>query len=81
MPLSIRLHGHALKEVTIAKGLDTGMDGVQFAYLAMTNMLFESIDSFMQAYSPHAEQLQGDMINYTNIQPVIQFSEVIINKK
>lgn len=79
MPLSIKLHGAALKGITIAKGLE-GIEAAPVAYVALTTMLFESVDSFMDAFMPHAEILQGDMKNYTNIQPVIQFSEVALQK-
>ncbi len=76
MPMSIRLQGEALKEVTITKGVDV-IEGVPVVFVAITNMLFETVNSFIEAFTPHAEILQGDMKNYTNIQPVIQFSEVV----
>ena len=78
MPLSIKLHGAALKGVTIAKGLDTSIEGVPVLYTAVTSMLFDSINSFVEAFTPHAAILQGDIKNYTDIEPVIQFSEVVI---
>jgi uncharacterized protein (TIGR02118 family) len=78
MPMSIRLHGAALKGITIAKGSD-GIEAAPVVYVAVTNMLFETVDSFLEAFMPHAETLQGDMKNYTNIQPVIQFSEVVLH--
>jgi hypothetical protein len=31
----------------------------------------------MAAFMPNAEMLQGDVPNYTDIEPVIQFSEVL----
>jgi hypothetical protein len=34
----------------------------------------------MAAFSPHAEELQGDIVNYTNIEPIIQINEVEITK-
>lgn len=79
MPLSIKLHGAALKGVTIAKGME-GIEAAPVAYVAVTTMLFESVDAFLQAFMPHAETLQGDMKNYTNIQPVIQFSDVMLQQ-
>ncbi len=79
MPLSIKLHGEALKGCTIARGLE-GIEPAPVAYIALTTMLFESVQSFIEAFTPHAETLQGDMKNYTNIQPVIQFSEVVLQK-
>jgi hypothetical protein len=32
----------------------------------------------MAAFGPHAEELQGDIANYTDIEPTIQISEVQI---
>lgn len=77
MPLSIRLHGDSLKGVTINRGIDN-VDGAPVFYVAITNMLFESVSSFLEAFMPHAEVLQGDIGNYTNIQPVIQFNEIVM---
>ena len=79
MPLSIKLHGSALKGITIAKGIEE-IKPAPITYIAVTNMLFESVNSFLEAFTPHAETLQGDMKNYTNIQPIIQFSEVMLQK-
>jgi uncharacterized protein (TIGR02118 family) len=77
MPMSIRLQGMALRSVTIGKGLE-GIEAAPVAYVALTTMLYDSVDAFMEAFMPRAEILQGDMKNYTNIQPVIQFSEVAL---
>ena len=38
------------------------------------------LENFMAAFGPHAEKLQGDIINYTNIEPTIQINEVQIAK-
>lgn len=40
--------------------------------------LFDSVENFLEAFMPNAEVLQGDMRNYTDIEPVIQFNEVLI---
>ena len=79
MPMSIQLHGAALKGVTISKGIE-GLEAAPVAYVAITTMLFDSVDSFLQAFLPHAETLQGDMKNYTNITPVIQFSKPVLQQ-
>ena len=34
----------------------------------------------MAAFMPHAAELQGDMPNYTDIETIIQLSEVAINQ-
>ena len=50
------------------------------AYVAMCHFLFASVDAFMQAFVPNAPELQGDMPNYTDIEPLIQINEVLISR-
>jgi uncharacterized protein (TIGR02118 family) len=38
----------------------------------------DSIDAFNAAFGPHAKEIMGDIVNYTDISPVIQFSEVVV---
>jgi uncharacterized protein (TIGR02118 family) len=80
MPMSIeRLSVHpGFKAVSVEHGLGGGKPGTQAAYVAMCHFTFDSVDNFMAAFMPHAEVLQGDMPNYTDIEPVIQFNEVLI---
>jgi uncharacterized protein (TIGR02118 family) len=46
----------------------------------MCQYVFDSADDFIAAFNQHVEALQGDIPNYTDIQPVIQFSSVEITK-
>ena len=41
---------------------------------------FESVDAFETAFAPHAAEIQGDIPKYTNIQPVIQISQVQVQE-
>ena len=43
-------------------------------------LLFESVESFQSGFNPHAAEILGDVPNYTNTQPVIQISEVVVDK-
>lgn len=38
------------------------------------------MDNFLAAFMPHAKELQGDIVNYTNIEPVTQINAVEISK-
>lgn len=76
MSLSIKLLGSALKGVSVEKGVDVSAPGVGPAFEAASYFLFDSVEDFMKAFAPHASVLQGDMPNYTDIVPLIQFSEV-----
>jgi uncharacterized protein (TIGR02118 family) len=50
--------------------------GSQPPYLAICNFLYDSFDDFKTAFMPHAEILTKDILNYTDIETVIQFSEM-----
>jgi uncharacterized protein (TIGR02118 family) len=44
----------------------------------MCQFLFDSLEDFLAAFEPHAAFLQGDMVNYTDSEPIIQISAVEI---
>ena len=80
MPLSIaRLRTHpGFKGVSVERGIAGATPGSEPAYVAMCHFLFASAEDFLAAFTPSADVLQGDIPNYTDIAPVIQFSEVLI---
>lgn len=82
MPRSIALLGAhpGFRGVSVEKGLGGAEPGSQPAFVALCHYLFDSIESFMAAFLPHAEELQGDIQKYTDLTPVIQFNEVLISK-
>ena len=82
MPLSIELlSAHpGFKGVSVEHGLGGAEPGADAAYIVMCHFLFDSVESFMAAFMPHATKLQGDMPNYTDIKPIIQFSEILISR-
>lgn len=82
MPLSIGLlSAHSgFKGVSVERGVGGAIPGMDAAYIAICHFLFNSADEFMAAFAPHAAMLQGDMPNYTDIEPIIQISEVLISR-
>jgi len=80
MPMSIRLLGAhpGFKGVSVEQGLGGALPGSEPVYKAMCHFLFDSLEDFLEAFSPNAAVLQGDMPNYTDIEPVIQFNQVLI---
>lgn len=80
MPRSIDLmsKGKAYRGVSVERGLGGASPGSAPSYVAMCHYLFDTADEFMAAFMPHAAELQGDMPNYTDIEPIIQTSEVSI---
>lgn len=80
MPISIGLLSahHGFRCVSVEHGLGGGITGTEAAYVAMSHYQFDTVENFMAAFTPHAAVLQGDMPNYTDIEPVIQVNEVLI---
>lgn len=78
MPMSIaRLGGEAgYRGVSVERGLSG--TGPEPPFVAVCHFLFDSIEDFMAAFQPHAEALRSDIRNYTEIEPVIQFSKIEI---
>ena len=76
MPLSIKLQGSAIKSVTVETGISGGVPGSEPPFVVICNFMYESMESFIEAFMPHAEVLMDDIKNYTDIGTVIQFSEV-----
>ncbi len=82
MPRSIDLLSVAkgFKGVSVEKGVTIEDPKIESSFVAMCHYYFDSLEDFMAAFGPHAEELQGDIINYTNIEPTIQINEVLISK-
>ena len=77
-PMVGGLLGDSIKAGTVEKGLGGGAPGSQATYAAMGNLYFDSMESFQNSFGPNAEEIMGDLPNFTNIEPVVQISEVMI---
>jgi len=76
MPMAASLFGDSLKAMSIDKGLASGTPNAPVPYLAIGYFYFETMSSFRNTMGPNSAKLRADVPNYTNIQPVIQISEV-----
>jgi uncharacterized protein (TIGR02118 family) len=75
-PMIQKLLAPAMKKVEIEKGLGGGGPGAPATYTAICNLHFDSIEAFQKAFGPHAGEIMGDIANYTDVQPVVQISDV-----
>lgn len=82
MPMSIeRLSANkGFKGVSVERGLAGDTPGSAPTYVAMCHYLFNSVEDFFAAFTPHAAFLQSDMPQYTDITPIIQISAVEITR-
>ena len=81
MPRSIELLSRAkgFKGVSVERGIS--IPKIESSYMAMCHFYFETWEDFLAAFAPHQEELQGDIANYTNIEPVIQINKVEITRQ
>ncbi len=81
MPWSIRLLSvhPGYRGVSVDRGISAS-PGTDAPYVAVCNFLFETLGDFMEAVTPHLAALRADMSNYTDIEPIFQVSDVLINR-
>lgn len=80
MPLLKARMGDACLFYTVDKGLSGGLPGSDPAFVAMCHIYSDSVDSFTAGFGPHAQEILGDIPNYTDLEPVMQISEVVIGQ-
>jgi uncharacterized protein (TIGR02118 family) len=66
----------ALKRVEVEQGVAGGAPDTPPTYVAMGHLIFDSVAAFEKAFNPNADAIVNDIPNYTNIEPVIQISEI-----
>ena len=76
MPMLDSLFGDALKKLEIDKGISGRTPSDTIPFLAIGYLYFDSLEEYRKAFAPNAAQIVGDIPNYTNIQPIVQISEV-----
>jgi uncharacterized protein (TIGR02118 family) len=76
MPMVQEKLGAACKTMAVEQGLGGAAPGAPPTYAAMGHLYFDSVAEFQAAFAPHAAAIMADIANYTNVQPVIQVSEV-----
>ena len=60
----------------VDKGIDGG-SGEPPLFVAVAHLIFESLDHFQEAFASVGDQLMADIPNYTDIEPQVQFSEMV----
>jgi uncharacterized protein (TIGR02118 family) len=66
------------KGTAAEQGLGGGEPGSKHTYIAIGHLLFDSVESFQAGFGPHAAEIVADVKNYTNVQPIIQISQITL---
>lgn len=76
MKRSAELLGPHMQAISVEQGLDPGAPWPPASFFAICRFVCQSRQSYEAAFLPHAEELQSDIANYTDVAPTIQISEV-----
>jgi uncharacterized protein (TIGR02118 family) len=79
MPLVHRTLKPALKGLAVDKGVAGGTPSSPPPFVAIGHLLFESVDAFERAFDTNGSAILNDIPNYTDIEPVVQISEIMLD--
>ena len=77
IPMIQKALGAALKGVLVQQGVGGAAPGSKAQYHVMTQLSFDSVESYQTAFGPHVPQIMGDLQNFTGEHPSVQVSEVL----
>lgn len=78
LPMVSGLLGDALKGASAEKGIGSAAPGSEAPFAAVGTMYFNSVEDFGSSFGPNAEKIMQDLPNFTNIEPMVQISEVLV---
>lgn len=77
MPLVRSRLGSKLKEFVAVNGLSGVQPGTAPEYRFMAHLTFESAEAMGAGLGQHGAELFADVPNFTDIEPVVQVSEIL----
>ncbi len=77
MPLLQERLGDACLRYEIERGLAGREPGSAPEFVAACHVYSPTLEIFQTAFGPHAAEIRADVANYTDIEPIVQFSETV----
>lgn len=77
MPMLAQLFGSKMIRYEIDQGVGGRAEGEKAPFVAIGHLYFEKLSHYQEAFGTHSERILGDIPNYTNVQPVVQISELV----
>jgi uncharacterized protein (TIGR02118 family) len=78
LPLIKSRMSAGLKYYTVDKGLTGATPDASAPFVAMCHLLCDSVETYQAAFGPHAQEIRADVSKFTNVTPVRQISEVVV---
>ena len=79
MPMVKRLLGDACLRYSIDRGIAGGAPDALAPYIGVGHLYCDSVRAFEVAFAPHARTVMTDLKNYTNLSPIVQVSEIVVD--
>lgn len=73
IPMVSKLVGNRIE---VRRGISSAT-GSTAPYVCMATIMIDTIAEFQTVLAKHGAEILGDVPNYTNIEPVVQFEEVL----
>lgn len=80
MPMMKTLLGSACSYYTVEKGISGREPDSRPAFVATCAFICESVEAYRAASLAHRAQILGDIPNYTDIAPMVQISEIVVER-
>ncbi len=77
IPLVQERLADALKKIEVYKGVG-GADGGPEPFTTTASLFLDSVEAFAESFGAHAEEILGDIPNFTNIEPTVQIEEQLL---
>lgn len=79
MPMVKRLMGDTLRFYAVDRGTAGGAPGDPPVYVIVAHLHCDSVADFQRGFGPHTDEIMGDIPNYTDLTPIMQISEVLVD--
>jgi uncharacterized protein (TIGR02118 family) len=76
MPLATQLLASGIVDTSVEIGVSGATPDQPPAFWAICGFTCHSLEAFSRAFLQHAARLQGDIPNYTDVEPIIQVSQL-----
>jgi uncharacterized protein (TIGR02118 family) len=72
-----RFASHGITRYEIQQGLSGRGPGSEPMFTCIGNLYFNTVGDFQQGMAAHGAELEADILNFTDIQPQVQISEIV----
>jgi uncharacterized protein (TIGR02118 family) len=64
------------KSIEVRRGISS-MTGSSATFVCVATIPIDSVASFQTLFAQHGPEILADIPNYTNIEPIVQFDEIL----